>query len=108
MVCGLTLLTITPLEVSEIKFWLKLLDEYLFIDNNDTTMSGLFHNIFKGISFDVVANRLQCEILVRAFELILSCYHIYPTPPLGQDLTQGQFISAEFNRFEFRVFLLLD
>ncbi len=26
-----------------------------------------------------------------------------PTPPLGQDMTQ-----AEFNRFEFRVFLLLD
>ena len=29
------------------------------------------------------------------------------TPPLGQDMTQGQFL-AEFNRFEFRVFLLLD
>ena len=26
-----------------------------------------------------------------------------PTPPLGQDMTQGQFLS-EFNRFEFRVF----
>ena len=24
----------------------------------------------------------------------ISCYHIYPTPPLGQDMTQGQF----FNR----------
>ena len=34
-------------------------------------------------------------------------YHIYPTPPLGQDMTQGQFL-AEFNWFEFRVFLLLD
>ena len=34
--------------------------------------------------------------------------HIYPTPPLGQDMTQGQFLKAEFNRFEFRVFLLLD
>ena len=37
-----------------------------------------------------------------------STYHIYPTPPLGQDMTQGQFFKAEFNRFEFRVFLLLD
>ena len=36
-------------------------------------------------------------------------YHIYPTPPLGQDMTQGQFFFyAEFIRFEFRVFLLLD
>ena len=33
---------------------------------------------------------------------------IYPTPPLGQDMTQGQFFKVEFNRFEFRVFLLLD
>ena len=30
-----------------------------------------------------------------------------PTPPLGQDMTQGQFLE-EFNRFEFRGFLLLD
>ena len=21
-------------------------------------------------------------------------YHIYPTPPLGQDMTQGQFLSG--------------
>ena len=38
----------------------------------------------------------------------LTCYiyiiiYIYPTPPLGQDMTQGQFL-----RLEFRVFLLLD
>ena len=26
----------------------------------------------------------------------------------GQDMTQSQFFKAEFNRFEFRVFLLLD
>ena len=24
----------------------------------------------------------------------LDAYHIYPTPPLGQDMTQGQFLSA--------------
>ena len=35
-------------------------------------------------------------------------YHIYPIPPLRQDMTQGHFFKAEFNRFEFRVFLLLD
>ena len=36
-------------------------------------------------------------------------YYLYlPTPPLGQDVTQGQFFKAEFNRFEFRVVLLLD
>ena len=31
---------------------------------------------------------------------------IYPTPPLGQDMTRGQFF--KFYRFEFRVVLLLD
>ena len=30
-----------------------------------------------------------------------------PTPPLGQDMTQGQFLSRVY-RFEFRFFLLLD
>ena len=31
-----------------------------------------------------------------------------PSPPLGQDMTHGQFFKAVFNRFEFRVFLLVD
>ena len=31
-----------------------------------------------------------------------------PTPPLGQDMTQGQFLSGVVTGFEFRVFLLLD
>ena len=30
-----------------------------------------------------------------------------PTPPLGQDMTQGQFLSGVLTGFEFRVFLLL-
>ena len=33
---------------------------------------------------------------------------IFPTPSLGQDMTQGQFLSGVFNRFEFRFFLLQD
>ena len=37
----------------------------------------------------------------------LRAYPYLPTPPLGQIMTQGQF-QAEFNRFECRVFLLLD
>ena len=37
-----------------------------------------------------------------------SIYNIYPTPLLGQDMTQGQLFKRSFNRFEFRVFLLLD
>ena len=39
--------------------------------------------------------------------LSLMIYPYLPTPPLGQDMTQGQFLSG-VNRFEFRVFLLLD
>ena len=32
-----------------------------------------------------------------------TCIHIYLTPPPGQDMTQGQFLSG-VNRFDFRVF----
>ena len=44
------------------------------------------------------------------FQLMVTLitYRIYPTPPLGQDMTQGQFFKTEFKRFEFRLFLLLD
>ena len=47
-----------------------------------------------------------CHLLLNMPERIVD--PIYPTPPLGQDMTQGQFFKAEFNRFDFRVFLLLD
>ena len=59
-------------------------------------------------SFDVLL--LPDSLLLSIFWISISagCYHIYPTPPLGQDMTQGQFFKAGFNRFEFRIFLLLD
>ena len=47
-------------------------------------------------------------ILFSYIYIYIYIYHIYPTPPLEQDMTQGQFFLAEFNRFEFKVFLLLD
>ena len=31
--------------------------------------------------------------------------HIYPTPPLGQDMTQGQFLSRVFNWNHFEMWL---
>ena len=41
----------------------------------------------------------------------LFLYHIYPTPPLGQDMTQGQFLSAEFkfwtSLWAFHIMLML-
>ena len=30
----------------------------------------------------------------NTFLKIQPAYHIYPTPPLGQDMTQGQFLSG--------------
>ena len=48
----------------------------------------------------VMDNRLECDIIVRKLELQSRCYvhfwpnHIYPTPPLGQEMTQGQFLSG--------------
>ena len=43
-------------------------------------------------------NNISCE-----FQLI-SYNHVYPTLPLGQYITQGQFFKRGFNRFEFIVF----
>ena len=61
-------------------------------------------NIYSFISLDyLLFLRLQTWF-IHSFIFI---YSYLPTPPLGQDMTQGQFL-AEFNRFEFRVFLLLD
>ena len=49
---------------------------------------------------DVLVTVLNCDIVVSKFE-IQSLYYahflinpIYPTPPLGQDMTQGQFLSG--------------
>ena len=39
----------------------------------------------------------------------MTWWYYLPTSPLGQDMTQGQFFSGVWiQRFEFRVFLLLD
>ena len=50
--------------------------------------------------FDIIAGVLQKDTLTRYLFIIClryvlrtSIYHIYPTPPLGQDMTQGQFLS---------------
>ena len=40
------------------------------------------------------AKVLDCGHEVNDFELMSYYYHIYPTPPLGQDMTQGQFLSG--------------
>ena len=55
----------------------------------------------------VVVSVVDSNIVVNEFELHSRYYPFYRTPPLGQDTAQGQFL-AEFNRFEFRVLLLLD
>ena len=34
--------------------------------------------------------------------------HDLPTPPCGQDVTQGQIFLVKFNKFKFRVFLPLE
>ena len=38
---------------------------------------------------------------------LLNVYHIYPTPPLGQYMTQGQFFKRSLTGLN-SVFLLLD
>ena len=44
----------------------------------------------------VVVNVPDCNIVLSEFKLQLY-YHIYPTPPLGQDMTQGQFFKRSLS-----------
>ena len=37
--------------------------------------------------------------LFASHSVIPLIYHIYPTPPLGQDMTQGQFFKRSFTGF---------
>ena len=39
---------------------------------------------------------------------LVGSYHIYPTPPLGQDMTQGQFFKQSLTGLNSEFFLLLD
>ena len=41
----------------------------------------------------------------RRVHFIAGSDPIYPTPPLGQDMTQGQFFKRSLTGFEFRVLL---
>ena len=51
----------------------------------------------------------QNYVLTTSIDLIKENGYTYlATHLLGQNMTQGQFFLEEFNRFEFRVFLLLD
>ena len=34
------------------------------------------------------------QFIIFTLKMIKTLYPIYPTPPLGQDMTQGQFISG--------------
>ena len=45
------------------------------------------------ISLSVISflNDLELICLLTSIAIV---YHIYPTPPLGQDMTQGQFLSG--------------
>ena len=69
------------------------------------------HGIPKGICPKVnVIARLEYDLTTIPQSIALrrpQTVHIYPTPPFGQDMTQGHFLSGVY-RFEFRVFLLLD
>ena len=53
---------------------------------------------------DIVQDSFSEYIYIYVYMSI----HIYPNPPLGQDMTQSQFFKRSLTGFEFRIFLLLD
>ena len=50
-------------------------------------------------NISVIANHVQVSSLSQYYRGLYGLYyyyHIYPTPPLGQDMTQGQFFKRIF------------
>ena len=70
---------------------------YSLHKENNTARMMLYKNrkaIFRSLDrdtvfFEIVAGVLQGD--ASAPYLYIISYHIYPTPPLGQDMTKGQF-----------------
>ena len=54
--------------------------------------STLLHNVHL-YSFQITHRLKQCT-MCQPTKYYDTIYHIYPTPPLGQDMTQGQFLSG--------------
>ena len=74
-------------------------------------LNELFISIFLSLSLSL-SQSINIYIYIYIYIYIVGglcvcVHHIYPNPPIEQDMTQGQFL-VEFNGFEFRVFLLLD
>ena len=55
------------------------------------TIVSLYINILK----DYIKTPLNVNgFIFRYLQMLIHLNHIYPTPPLGQDMTQGQFLSG--------------
>ena len=49
--------------------------------------------IYKYI-YIALCNQMIIAYIIWNLNYLELLYHIYPTPPLGQDMTQGQFLSG--------------
>ena len=58
---------------------------------------SIFKQCKAGLNSESSFSKTGC--LTKAKKTNLSNYHIYPTPPLGQDMTQGQFFKRSLTGF---------
>ena len=67
-----------------------------FHGNNreDTNNVGYLHYLWSPITGDVFMFKIDCLSISVPSITPTSDGPIYPTPPLGQDMTQGQFLSG--------------
>ena len=62
---------------------------------------------FQGVMFALLyisSTLLQCRVLnklMTAYAVLHNTMHIYPTPPLGQDMTHSQFLTGLNSEFSF-------
>ena len=92
----------SEMQTALIKMWTGVADSLFFNDNRFSKSARMCVCSYLYIS-------VGSYLSICSFQPILFIFtHIYPTPPFELDMTQGRFFKAEFNRFEFRVFLLLD
>ena len=65
------------------------------MDKNDHNFPGVIYPKMKKIAqieFELAHSDFAVQPV--SHDATGSSYHIYPTPPLGQDMTQGQFLSG--------------
>ena len=68
----------------------------LSLSSDNTLLFIQYFSLFLSFFF-LSVSAVDFYLFFFSFLRFIFFHHIYPTPPLGQDMTQGQFLSGGFN-----------